>query len=97
MSTRLTFFINKNRIDLKNFCIQFNVNTYDDLKQYCSSRGIKCDITQKEFDEAHKKNDVAKNETTETKLPKEPKPKARRRGRKPKVKKDGNADQKSST
>tara|TARA_X000001388_G_scaffold63476_1_gene49439 strand:+ start:933 stop:1226 length:294 start_codon:yes stop_codon:yes gene_type:complete len=97
MSIRLTFFISKNRIDIKRLCAQFDINTYEELKQFCASKRIKCDISQKEFDEVHEKNKVVKNETTKNTLPEKPKPKTGRRGRKPKAKKDGNADQKSST
>ena len=97
MSIRLTFYMSKNKVSLERLCKQFDISSYDELVEYCAMKRFKCDVSQKEFDAIFKKEKVVKNETSKPKTIAKPAPKTRRRGRKPKVKKDGNANKKSSS
>lgn len=96
MSINLTFFLNKNKTNLKRLCTQFNITTYTMLEDFCNSKNIKCNInidaTQDVFGLDVKDIKTVKEEKNE-----ENKPKTRRRGRKPKTKKSGNANKASNS
>lgn len=100
MSIKLSFYLNRNKSNLKQMCEQLSIKSYSELLEHCFSATIDCDVSQKEYDEIFNKKEVVKNESKKrNSTPKsktaggtETKAKTRRRGRKPKAKTDGNAD-----
>ena len=93
MSINLVYYLSKNKTNLKVLCAQLNIKNYDQLVEYCSSRGIQCNISEKEFSdciEVEKSKNVKKNtEKTVTKT--------RRSSRTRKTRKSGSADKKDDT
>ena len=51
MSTKLklSYYLGKNKIDLKKFCEQMNFKSYNDITKYCSDKNIRCDISQEDM------------------------------------------------
>jgi len=96
MSIKLTYYLGKNKIDLKRFCQKMNIESYDDLFTYCTDRNIKCDMTQEDYEEFFPKEKKKKNEEKIIKKPKA-KSKTRGRGRKSKDKSTGNSDSKNNS
>ena len=96
MSIKLTYYLGKNKIDLKRFCEQMNFKSYHDLFVYCTDRNIKCDMTQKDYEGFFPKAKKKKNEEKIIEKPKA-KSKTRGRGRKSKDKSTGNSDSKNNS
>ena len=95
MSIRLTYYLGKNKIDLKKFCEHMNIKSYNDLFAYCADKNIKCDMTQEDYDAFFPKEKKKKNEEKIIEKPKA-KPKTRRRSRKSKTKSTGNTNSKNN-
>jgi len=93
MSIRLTYYLGKNKIDLKKFCEHMNIKSYNDLFAYCADKNIKCDMTQEDYDAFFPKEKKKKNEE---KIIEKPKAKTRRRGSKPKAKTARNSNSKNN-
>ena len=91
MSIKLSYYLGKNKIDLKKFCEQMNLKSYNDITKYCSDKNINCDILQEDVFSFFIKVE------NEEKIIEKPKVKARRRGRKPKAKTAGNSDSKDNS
>ena len=83
MSIKLSYYLGKNKIDLKKFCEQMNFKSYDDITVYCSDRNINCDVSKEDADIFFTKPDKVENEE---KIIKKPAAKTRRRSRKSKAK-----------
>ena len=94
MSIKLSYYLGKNKIDLKKFCIQMNFKSFNEVNIYCVNNRIKCDMTQEDYECSFPKEKKVKNEE---KIIEKPKVKARRRGRKPKAKTAGNSDSKDNS
>lgn len=94
MSIKLSYYLGKNKIDLKKFCEQMNLKSYNDITKYCSDKNINCDILQEDVFSFFIKVEKVENEE---KIIEKPKVKARRRGRKPKAKTAGNSDSKDNS
>ena len=94
MSIRLSYYLGKNKIDLKKFCIQMSFKSFHDVNLYCVNNRIKCDMTQEDYEASFPKE---KKEKNEEKNIEKPKVKAGRRGRKPKAKTAGNSDSKDNS
>ena len=86
MSIKLSYYLGKNKIDLKKFCEQMNYKSYDDITVYCSDRNINCDISKKDTDIFFIKVEKVEKVENEEKIIKKPAAKTRRRSRKPKAK-----------
>ena len=95
MSIKLTYYLGKNKIDLKRFCQKMNIESYDCLFSYCTNKNIKCDMTQEDYNSFFPKEKKIKNEEKIIEKPKTS-AKTRRRGRKSKVKSTGNIDSKNN-
>ena len=98
MSIRLTYYLGKNKTNLKTFCERMNIGSHNELEVYCVSKNIACDVTKEEYEIVflkEKKNEEKIIEKTKAK-PKA-KPKTRRRSRKPKAKTTGNSDSKDNS
>ena len=94
MSIKLSYYLGKNKIDLKKFCIQMNFKSFNEVNIYCVNNRIKCDMTQEDYECSFPKEKKVKKEE---KIIEKPKVKARRRGRKPKAKTAGNSDSKDNS
>ena len=83
MSIKLSYYLGKNKIDLKKFCEQMNFKSYNDITKYCSDKNINCDIPQEDTFNFFIKVEKVENEE---KIIKKPAAKTRRRSRKSKAK-----------
>ena len=86
MSIKLSYYLGKNKIDLKKFCEQMNFKSYDDITVYCSGRNINCDISKEDTDIFFIKVEKVEKVENEEKIIKKPAAKTRRRSRKSKAK-----------
>lgn len=94
MSIRLTYYLGKNKTNLKTFCERMNIGSHNELEVYCVSKNIACDVTKEEYEIVflkEKKNEEKIIEKTKAK------PKTRGRSRKPKAKTTGNSDSKDNS
>jgi hypothetical protein len=89
MKIKLNFLLRKKRIKLIEFCKINNLQTFKELLKYCELKNLIC-VDEKEYMSLFPK--IEKDEK-EVQL----QPKTRRRGRKPKAKKSGNVNKKSSS
>ena len=103
MKIDLTFFMNKNRINLKKFCEINNLTSYESLVAYCSEKNFVC-VEEKFYSEVFpSKINQSKDETESKKISNvKPKPnpknptsaKKRRSSRTSKTRRSGPADKK---
>ena len=86
MSIKLSYYLGKNKIDLKKFCEQMNLKSYNDITKYCSDKNINCDILQEDVFSFFIKVEKVEKVENEEKIIKKPAAKTRRRSRKSKAK-----------
>ena len=89
MKIKLSFLLDKKRIKLTEFCKINNLQTFESLIKYCELKNLIC-VDEKEYISLFPKIEKDEKEV-------QSQSKTRRRGRKPKTKKGGNANKKSSS
>mgnify|MGYP003647160084 FL=1 len=93
MSINLSYYLGKNKIDLKKFCIQVDCKSYDELRSYCILKNITCDISKEDYESFFPKEKIVQNEE---KIIKKSKAKPRGRRKKQKAKIPGNSNTKDN-
>ena len=96
MKIKLQFLLNKKRISLKTFCELNDLQSYESLLEYCKKKRFIC-VDREEFEKHFPSIKKDEKDEPDKSKNKQPAPKTRRRGRKPKAKKSGNVNQKSSS
>ena len=62
MSINLSYYLGKNKIDLKKFCIQIACKSYNELLNYCIVKNITCDISKEDYESFFPKEKIVQNE-----------------------------------